>query len=337
MAPHRASGAFYIADTDNCRARLVSGGTISTVAGTGTCGFAGDFGLATAAQLNIPVGLALGDNGELVISDQGNHRLRTVLPGSDNIVNGGGDEPIVTSAGGATPTPGFCGDPDPNPTPPPEVIPHLATDACLNTPAGLARAGDNFYLSDQGNDRVRKIPADCDLDGLLNSEETGLPGDTEACIADTDVDGHKDPQSNSRTGANLDPNQDNCPINNNPNQENTDSGVPPPPSVGGGIGNGTSITGDDATIPNGDPFGDACDDDRDNDGIPNGSDPHPGGDITYDTNRNGNPCVPLGTDAADHGPSWDWNCNGVRDSVEGSCPLAVNPNGDDDGDGLKNT
>ena len=71
--------------------------------------------------------------------------------------------------------------------------------------------------------------------------------------------------------------------------------------------------------------------------IPNGSDPHPGGDITYDTNSNGNPCVPLGTDAADHGPSWDWNCNGVLDGRESICPLAVNPYGDDDGDGLLNT
>jgi len=47
--------------------------------------------------------------------------------------------------------------------------------------------------------------------------------------------------------------------------------------------------------------------------------------------------VPLGTDAADDGPSWDSDCNGVRDGVEGSCPLAVNPRGDDDGDGLWNT
>ena len=38
----RGASDFYIADTDNCRVRLVSGGTISTVAGTGTCGFSGD-------------------------------------------------------------------------------------------------------------------------------------------------------------------------------------------------------------------------------------------------------------------------------------------------------
>jgi hypothetical protein len=75
----------------------------------------------------------------------------------------------------------------------------------------------------------------------------------------------------------------------------------------------------------------------DNDGIPDGSDTDPGGDITYDDNGNGNPCVPLGTDAADNGPSWDHNCNGVRDGLEASCPLMTNPNGDDDGDALLNT
>jgi hypothetical protein len=128
---------------------------------------------------------------------------------------------------------------------------------------------------------------------------------------------------------------DNCPLVYNPGQENSDSG--PPPSGTGGIGNGTGIAGDDATIPNGDSLGDVCDDDLDNDGIPNASDPDPGGDITYDDNNSGNPCVPLGTDAADDGPSWDHNCNGKRDGVEGSCPLAVNPSGDDDGDGLLNT
>jgi hypothetical protein len=124
---------------------------------------------------------------------------------------------------------------------------------------------------------------------------------------------------------------DNCRFVANPGQENADAA----------IGNGTGIPGDDASVPNAaaDNVGDACetDPDIDHDGIPNASDPHPGGDITYDTNGNGNPCVPLGTDAADRGPSWDWNCNGIRDGVEGSCPLAVNPNGDDDGDGLLNT
>jgi len=52
----------------------------------------------------------------------------------------------------------------------------------------------------------------------------------------------------------------------NPEQTNSDSGPPPPPGNTGGYSNGPSIAGDDVTIPSGDEFGDACDDDRDNDG-----------------------------------------------------------------------
>jgi hypothetical protein len=130
---------------------------------------------------------------------------------------------------------------------------------------------------------------------------------------------------------------DNCPTTGNPGQENFDADGPPWGN-GPGIGNGTGIPGNDATVPNGDGLGDACDPDIDNDGIPNGSDLYyPGGDNTYDDNNNGNPCHPLGSDTADNGPSWDHNCNGKRDGVESICPLATNPNGDDDGDGLLNT
>jgi hypothetical protein len=158
--------------------------------------------------------------------------------------------------------------------------------------------------------------ADCDGSGDYATKV--------CCAALLDTDGDGVPDS-----------VDNCPTVPNPGQENTDSG--PPPSGTGAIGNGVSIAGNDATVPNGDSIGDACDPDLDNDGIPNASDSDPGGDITYDDNGNGIPCFPPTIDPADHGPSWDTNCNGKLDGVEGSCPLTTNPNGDDDGDGLLNT
>jgi len=111
---------------------------------------------------------------------------------------------------------------------------------------------------------------------------------------------------------------DNCPAVYNPGQENSDDR----------IGNGAGLPGDDATVPNGDSFGDACDDDSDNDGIPNASDPDLGGDVTYDDNNNGIMCS---TDAADDGPSWDHDCNGKRDGAEGTCTTST---ADADGDGL---
>jgi hypothetical protein len=172
-----------------------------------------------------------------------------------------------------------------------------------------------------GNVILDPCNADSDGDGLTDEAEINSYF-TNPAAADTDDDGSPD-------GA------DNCPNVSNPGQENSDSG--PPPSGTGAIGNGVSIAGDDITVASGDALGDACDPDNDNDGIPNATDPHPGGDITYDTNGNGIPCFPPTVDGADHGPSWDWNCNGMLDGKESACPLAVNPNGDDDGDGLLNT
>src|SRR5437588_557484 len=48
------TGNLYIADEANCRVREVSGGIITTVAGTGNCSFSGDGGPASSAALNGP-------------------------------------------------------------------------------------------------------------------------------------------------------------------------------------------------------------------------------------------------------------------------------------------
>jgi RHS repeat-associated protein len=74
-------GGFYIADRNNQRVRWVgSDGIISTVAGKETNGFSGDGGLAIRAQLDEPIGLALGPDGSLYIADSFNQRVRRVAP-----------------------------------------------------------------------------------------------------------------------------------------------------------------------------------------------------------------------------------------------------------------
>ena len=79
-----------VADTSNNRVRMIAAtsgtfygiamtaGDIYTVAGTGTGGFAGDGGLATAAELSGPEAVAVDGSGNLVISDSGNERIRVV-------------------------------------------------------------------------------------------------------------------------------------------------------------------------------------------------------------------------------------------------------------------
>ena len=58
----------------------MSGGNITTFAGTGTAGFSGDGGQATSAQLNGPAGVAFDTQGNLYIADENNHRIRKVSP-----------------------------------------------------------------------------------------------------------------------------------------------------------------------------------------------------------------------------------------------------------------
>ncbi len=78
------AGSLYIADYNNHRIRKVDNtGTITTIAGDGNAGYK-DSTLATVAQFNNPWSLALDNQGNLVISDTGNHLLRKVgtpLPG----------------------------------------------------------------------------------------------------------------------------------------------------------------------------------------------------------------------------------------------------------------
>jgi hypothetical protein len=144
-----ANGNLYFTDDPNHRVRMVTpAGTISTVAGTGKAGFAGDGGPAAAAQLNMPYAVAVDDAGRLFIADFGNHRIRMV----------GLDGTISTVAGGGAPADGL-GDGGP------------ATQALLSGPFGLAidKAG-NLFFSDRGpvtvdgtnivgadNERIREV------------------------------------------------------------------------------------------------------------------------------------------------------------------------------------
>ena len=75
-------GSVYIADTGNNRVMaLAPGGQLTLFAGTGTAGFSGDGGPATAAALKAPAGLAVDSAGNVYIADTGNNRLRQVAPG----------------------------------------------------------------------------------------------------------------------------------------------------------------------------------------------------------------------------------------------------------------
>lgn len=75
-----SSGDIYIADSNNQRIREVvaSTGIISSIAGNGSVGYAGDSGSATGAKLNGPYDVAVGTSGIVYIADSGNNRIRAV-------------------------------------------------------------------------------------------------------------------------------------------------------------------------------------------------------------------------------------------------------------------
>jgi len=133
-------GNVYIADTSNCRIREVStSGTITTFAGNGTCGYGGDNGLATGAELNYPEGVAVDGGGNVYIADSGNNRIREVSE------NDQGEYIITTVAGNGTA--GFSGDGG------------LATSAEIDFPIGVGvDLENNLYIADTGNNRVREVP-----------------------------------------------------------------------------------------------------------------------------------------------------------------------------------
>jgi sugar lactone lactonase YvrE len=130
-----AAGNFYIADRNNNRIRKVdTGGIITTFAGTGTAGYTGDGGQATAAQLNNSHIITLDAIGNLYISDALNDVVRKV----DTMG-------IITTIVGNG-TQGFSGDGG------------QATAAQLKGPGGIVLdAMGNLYLSDVNNNRIRMI------------------------------------------------------------------------------------------------------------------------------------------------------------------------------------
>jgi trimeric autotransporter adhesin len=74
-----AAGNLYIVDENAARIRKVSrAGIVTTIAGDGTPGFAGDGGPALAAKLRDPRGLAIDSAGNLYFADNGNFRIRRI-------------------------------------------------------------------------------------------------------------------------------------------------------------------------------------------------------------------------------------------------------------------
>ena len=73
----KSNDVVVVADTNNYRIRLVAtDGTVTTLAGSGTYGFAN--GPGVTAQFYSPNGVAVMANGNIVVADSGANRIRLV-------------------------------------------------------------------------------------------------------------------------------------------------------------------------------------------------------------------------------------------------------------------
>ena len=131
-----AFGNLYFADYSNSRIRMVDvNGIISTVAGkTSFVHYAGDGGPASNASLYSPSGVALDATGNCYIADGGNNRIRRV--DTNGIIT------TVAGNGGL----GYSGDGG------------AATNASFWGPASVTLdAAGNLFITDRGNNRIRKV------------------------------------------------------------------------------------------------------------------------------------------------------------------------------------
>jgi sugar lactone lactonase YvrE len=149
-----AGGNLYIAGYTRRIRRVSTDGTITTMAGNGTPGDAGDGGAATSAQVDFPGHLVVDGTGNLYISDTSHNKVRKVsVTGTISTVVGSG-------------TAGYTGDGGP------------AISAQLSGPQGLAidREG-NLYIADSGNYRIRKVSATGTITTVAGNGEGGASGD----------------------------------------------------------------------------------------------------------------------------------------------------------------
>ncbi len=128
-----ADGNFFLADSRNHAIRKVTtNGVVTTFAGQlGTAGAAD--GNSGTARFNLPGGLAFDGNGNLFVSDTGNHTIRK-----------------ITSAGGVTTVAGVAGSD--------AFLDGAAGSALFSSPLGIAvGTNGNIFVADSGNHCIRKI------------------------------------------------------------------------------------------------------------------------------------------------------------------------------------
>ena len=139
-------------------------GVVTTFAGNGSPGDAGDGESARMAQLNLPSACALDGSGDMFIADTANHRIREVTATGA----------IATVAGSGAA--GYVGDGG------------AATAAELYAPSGVAVDGNgNLFIADTGNHAIRLVTPDGAIHTIAGQGTAGFSGDRGEGLAALDV------------------------------------------------------------------------------------------------------------------------------------------------------
>ena len=155
-------GGLYVTEVGNHRVLYVNRktGKLTTVAGTGTKGFAGDGGPATAATLNEPYEVRFDADGNMYFVEMMNHVVRRVDAKTGQ---------IQTIAG--TGELGYSGDNGP------------ATEASFNRPHSITldSTTGSLYIADIGNHRIRRVDlASGKVESIAGTTQKKLPQEGQA-------------------------------------------------------------------------------------------------------------------------------------------------------------
>lgn len=140
-----ADGTMYVADRANHKIRTISPqGVVNTLAGS-VAGYAD--GAGANAKFNVPIGLVVGTDGNIYVSDLSNNKIRKVTP-----------QGVVTTLAGSTE-----GSADGS-----------GANANFSMPFGITTGPDgSLYVADLGNNRIRKIT----LGGSVTTFAGSVSGD----------------------------------------------------------------------------------------------------------------------------------------------------------------
>lgn len=154
VAVNAAGTLVYFSETSKDRIRKIENGTVSEVAGTGAAGFVD--GAATTARFDSPVGLFLEPNGDLLIADASNQRIRRYVAATQRVVTVAGSGASGNKNGTSFTTCEF------------------------NAPVAVVEDSQgNLYVSEHWGERIRKLSSNGSTVSVLAGSSSGIEGYSE--------------------------------------------------------------------------------------------------------------------------------------------------------------